>query len=348
MSSWMDFREYARVKVIKKTDRILEFGPLNRPTVKRPEYPNVYYADIRNSDDIKKLYTGNDYLESTGIHVDLDTIVDIDYVIKDTYSKSFKGVEKFDVIVLSHVIEHVPDIINFFQEVTGLLKKDGKLVIIYPDARYCFDHFRNGSTFVDAYSAYIEKRMNHSAVFDFVNNVVHENDPSYFWNNESQNDILPTTEFSKTIQAYKNAKNDELPDDIHFWPFADYQFVKFLYDLDRAGLSDFEISEYFGTQENTQEFLAILKPKGSKAINKTQYAGLLKDLSPINKEINYRNENIRLGSENAALVAEVQGIKHEYSRLLNELSGVYSSKRWKYTAKLAEVKHKIHRGRAND
>ena len=344
----MDFREYAREKVIKKTDRILEFGPLNRPTVKRAEYPSVYYADIRNSEDIKKLYTGNDYLESTGIHVDLDTIVDIDYVVNDTYEKSFKGVEKFDVIILSHVIEHVPDIVNFFQEVTGLLKKNGKLVIIYPDARYCFDHFRNGTTFVDAYSAYAEKRMNYSAVFDFVNNVVHENDPSYFWNNESQNDILPTTEFTKTIQAYKNAKNDELPDDVHFWPFADYQFVKFLYDLDRAGLSHFEIGEFYETQENTQEFMAILKPKSSKAINKKMYAGLLKNLSPVNKEMKYRNQNITLSNDNASLAAEVQGLKHEYTRLINELSAVYSSKRWKYTAKLAEVKHRIGRGRAND
>lgn len=344
----MDFREYVRTKVIEKTDRILEFGPLNRPTVKRPDYPNVYYTDIRNSDEIKKLYTGNDYLESTGINVDLDTIVDIDYVIKDTYKETFKCVEKFDVIILSHVIEHVPDIINFFQEVTGLLKENGKLVIIYPDARYCFDHFRNGTTFVDAYIAYTEKRINYSAVFDFVNNVVRENDARFFWSNESQNDILPITGLSKTLQAYKNAKNEELPDDIHFWPFADYQFVKFLYDLDRAQLSYFEISEYFGTQENTQEFLTILQPKTSKSINYKQYARLLKELSPVNKEINYRNENIRLSNQDAARAAEVQGIKHEYSRLLNEISAVYSSRRWKYMAKLADLKHKIRRGRMND
>lgn len=347
MSAWMDFREYARTKVIKKSDRILEFGPLNRPTVKRSDYPNAYYADIRNSDDIKKLYTGNDYLESTGIHVDLDTIVDIDYVIKGTYKDSFKGVEKFDVIVLSHVIEHVPDVVNFFQEVTGLLKKDGKLVIIYPDARYCFDHFRNGTTFVDAYNTYVEKRMNYSAVFDFVNNVVHENDPGYFWNDESQNDILPTTDFSKTLQAYKNAKNDELPDDIHFWPFADYQFVKFLYDLDRAGLSSFEIGEFYETRENTQEFMAILRPKSNKAIDRKTYSGLLNKLNPISKEIKYRNQNTKLSNENALLAAEAQGLKLEYSRLLNELSAVYSSKRWKYTAKLAGIKHKVRRGQTN-
>jgi len=337
----MDFREYARVKVIKKTDRILEFGPLNWPMVSKSDFPNAYYADIRNSDDIKKLYAGNDYLESTGVQIDTDSIVDIDYVVKGAYKKTFKDVEKFDVIVLSHVIEHIPDIVNFFQEVTDLLKKNGKLVIIYPDARYCFDHFRNGTTFVDAYNTYAEKKMNYSAVFDFVNNVVHENDPKFFWNDKTQNDILPTTDFSKVMQAYKNAKNDTLPDDIHFWPFADYQFVKFLYDLDRAGLSNFEIDEFYETQENTQEFMTILRTKSSKAIDKTTYSSLLNKLNPVSKEIEYRHQNAKLNSD-------VQELKLEYTRLLNELSAVYSSKRWKYTAKLAEIKHMVRGGRTND
>ena len=341
MSDRMDFREYARVKVIKKTDRILEFGPLNWPMVGKSDFPNTYYADIRNSDDIKKLYAGNDYLESTGVQIDTDSIVDIDYVIKGAYKKTFKDVEKFDVIVLSHVIEHIPDIVNFFQEVTDLLKKNGKLVIIYPDARYCFDHFRNGTTFVDAYNTYAEKKMNYSAVFDFVNNVVHENDPKFFWNDKTQNDILPTTDFSKVMQAYKNAKNDTLPDDIHFWPFADYQFVKFLYDLDRAGLSNFEIDEFYETQENTQEFMTILRTKSSKAIDKTTYSSLLNKLNPVSKEIEYRHQNAKLNSD-------VQELKLEYTRLLNELSAVYSSKRWKYTAKLAEIKHMVRGGRTND
>ena len=341
MSDRMDFREYARVKVIKKTDRILEFGPLNWPMVSKSDFPNAYYADIRNSDDIKKLYAGNDYLESTGVQIDTDSIVDIDYVVKGAYKKTFKDVEKFDVIVLSHVIEHIPDIVNFFQEVTDLLKKNGKLVIIYPDARYCFDHFRNGTTFVDAYNTYAEKKMNYSAVFDFVNNVVHENDPKFFWNDKTQNDILPTTDFIKVMQAYKNAKNDTLPDDIHFWPFADYQFVKFLYDLDRAGLSNFEIDEFYETQENTQEFMTILRTKSSKAIDKTTYSSLLNKLNPVSKEIEYRYQNAKLNSD-------LQELKLEYTRLLNELSAVYSSKRWKYTAKLAEIKHVVRGGRTND
>lgn len=348
MTNWMDFREYVRTKVINKSDRILEFGPLNWPMVKKSDYPNAYYADIRNSNDIKKLYTGNDYLESTGIHIDIDTIVDIDYVVKGTYEDSFKDVEKFDVIVLSHVIEHIPDIVNFFQEVTSLLRKNGKLVIIYPDARYCFDHFRNGTTFVDAYNTYIEKRMNYNAVFDFANNVVHENNPKYFWNDESQNDILPITDFNKTIQAYENAKNDKLPDDIHFWPFADYQFVKFLYDLDRAGLSSFEISEFYGTQENTQEFMAILELKSNNNIDRKMYSSLLNTLNPISKEIKYRNQNAKLRDENTLLLADMQGLKVEYSRLLNELSAIYSSKRWKYAEKLDKVKSIMRRGRTND
>lgn len=348
MADWMDFREYARTRVIKKSDRILEFGPLNRPTVRKSDYPNTYYADVRNSDDIKKLYTGNDYLESTGVYVDTDTIVDIDYVIQDTYKETFKNEKKFDVIILSHVIEHIPDIVSFFTDVASILKKDGKMIVIYPDARYCFDHFRNGTTFIDAYDVYTGSKRSSKRVFDFVFNVVHENDPSLFWNSLTQEQLLPQNDFKDTLRAYDRSKKGELPDDTHFWPFADYQFVKFLYDLDRAGLSNFEISEFYETQENTQEFMIILRPKSSKDIDRKTYTSLLSKLHPVSKEIEYRHKNAELSNEITSITTDMQGLKLEYSKILNELSAVYSSKRWRYATKLAEAKNKIRRGRTND
>src|SRR3990167_2986680 len=101
----MDFRAHLKKKIIKKSDRILEFGPLNAPVATKEQFPNTYYSDIRTSDEIKKLYTSSNYLKSTGISVNLDTIVDIDFVVKDTYKETFQGIEKFDVVILGHVID---------------------------------------------------------------------------------------------------------------------------------------------------------------------------------------------------------------------------------------------------
>jgi SAM-dependent methyltransferase len=330
----MNFREHLREKILRPSDRILEFGPLTRPTVSKDTHPNIRFADIRNSDDIKKLYSSNDYLESTGISVDLNSIVDIDYVVKGSYKEYFKGIERFDTVILSHVIEHVPDIIFFFQDVMSLLKSNGRLVIIYPDARYCFDHFRNGSSFIDAYDVFKDNNNSSKRVFDFVYNVVHENDPGFFWGNAKQNNILPKNDFNDALLAYDKALKNELPDDTHFWPFADHQLIKFLYDMDRAGLLKLDVEEFYQTQENTQEFMIILTPKTSKTIDHPTYKKILNKISPATKEIESRGQAAKLRDE----IASLEAVNREIN---GELKAVYSSRRWKYASRMANIKSKI-------
>lgn len=327
----MDFREHIRTKLLKKNDRILEFGPLNWPIVTKEHYPNVRYSDIRNSNEVKKLYASNDYLESTGIKIDVKSIVDIDYVIDDNYKKTFKGVEKFDAVILGHVIEHIPDIIFFFQDVMNVLKKHGKLIIIYPDARYCFDHFRNGTTFIDAYDVYENSKNSSKRVFDFVYNVVHENRPTFFWGDEGLNKILPKNKFDDALVSYEKAKNNELPDDTHFWPFADYQFVKFLYDMDRAGLLDLNIVDFYETQHNTQEFMIILSPKTKKSINYSKYQKILSTTHPVDRARIALSEKENLQTR----LTELEGLIKQKN---TELTNIYESKKWRVANKAAKVK----------
>lgn len=335
----IDFREYLRKKVLNPSQRILEFGPLIRPIVTKETHPNIRFADIRSTEEVKALYTSNDYLKSTGLSVDTGAVVDIDYVVKGSYKDTFKSVEKFDVVILSHVIEHMPDIVEFFLDIRNTLRKGGKLVLIYPDARYCFDHFRNGSTFADAYSVYENKENDSTRVLDFVNNVVNENDAAYFWNNESQNDKLPTNDFKKTLKDFEKAKKGVLPEDTHFWPFADYQFVKFLYDLDRASFLDFTITKFEPTQENTQEFMVILTYDEKRTINPEVYKKLLKELSPTNKEIRARNTIANLTSRVTAVEEDLARVSAANVMLQNELDAIYQSKKWKYSTKASDLLH---------
>lgn len=333
----MDFRKYINNKLFKPSDRILEFGPLNRPITSKEKYPNIYFADIRSTDDIKKLYTSNDYLKSTGLSVDLDSIVDVDYVVGGSYSKTFKDVEKFDVVVLSHVIEHMPDIILFFKDVLSVLKKDGRLVIIYPDARYCFDHFRNGTSFIDAYDVYKNKKPNCNAVFDFTYNVVNENNPSFFWNDLKIINKLPKNKLIDAVAAYKKAFNDEMPEDVHFWPFSDYQFIKFLYDMDRAGLLEFEIRDFHETQKGNQEFMVVLSPKKVSKTDSMAYEDILSRISPAVKNVKAAKEKQDLTNR----VAVLDQARQERDLLKKELEDVYNSKRWKLVTKVMDMKDKL-------
>ena len=327
----MDFRDHIRAKILKKDDRILEFGPLNWPLVQKSTDNSVYYADIRSTDDIKKLYISNDYLKATGISIDTEAIVDIDFVVKDSYEKTFKDVRKFDVVVLPHVIEHIPDIINFFKDVSKILKKDGKLIIFYPDARYCFDHFRNGTTFIDAFEVYKKKVVsNASSVFDFTFNVVSENDPTFFWNSKDLVKKLPINDFKKSIEAYEKAQKGTMPEDVHFWPFSDYQFIKFLYDMERSGLSDFNINKFHETQHDTQEFMVILTLKNKK--DTTDYVGILSSINPQIKLSKSYDKILELENK-------INDLKSINDNLNTNISAVYNSKKYRFIRRFVNLKN---------
>lgn len=338
----MDFRTYIRKNLLKPNDRILEFGPLIRPIVSKKEYPNIVFADVRSTEEIRDLYTTSTYLEATGLDVDISSVTEIDHVIKTSYTETFKNEEKFDVVYLSHVIEHMPDIISFLEDVANIIKKDGKLVLIYPDARYCFDHFRNGTTFIDAYDVYRHKSVNAKAVFDFTYNVLHENDPAVFWGKKNVIDLLPQNKFKDSLKSYDKAFDNDLPDDVHFWPFSDYQFVKFLYDLERAGLLDFEINDFHETQFNTQEFMVILTPKKSKNQNYGKYQEILSLISPANKANAALKAKQDLEKRVALLATAVEEGTAAWQVAKNELENVYNSKKWRIAVKTADIIHMFH------
>lgn len=239
--------------------RILEIGPLNRPIATKEKYPNVYYCDIRATEEIKELYTGNDYLKSTGITIDIDTIVNVDYVVSGSYQETFMGIEKFDYIIVSHVMEHMEDIIGFLQDIYKIMSSDGKLCIIYPDKRYCFDHFRVEASFRDAYDVFARGIQEVSRMtLDFFYNVVDENDAVRYWADRSLGDLFPCVSIDMAKKNYDLSLQKKKIPDVHYWLFSDRGFLKFLYDCLRAELISFTCEKFIPTQVNSQQFMVAL------------------------------------------------------------------------------------------
>lgn len=257
----MDEREQFISQIIeRKESRILEIGPLNRPIATKDKYPNVFYCDIRSTDAIKALYSGNDYLEATGIQINVSEIVDVDYVINESYKKTFQNIPQFDYVIASHVIEHMEDIISFFQDITNVLKPHGKLCIVYPDKRYCFDHFRESASFRDAFNVYYHGQHNAAPMaLDFFFNVVHENDAVRFWEANHISELLPQNNFQQALTAYQQFEQGKKLDDVHFWEFTDRSFIKFLYDCVRSQLLLFSCIDFRQTQINSQQFMLCLE-----------------------------------------------------------------------------------------
>jgi SAM-dependent methyltransferase len=231
-----------------KNQSILEIGPFTRPLVKGP---NVKYADIYDTETNKKRAENFDY--------DPKLICDIDYVseIKDIP-------DKFDVVVTSHLIEHIPNLVKHLNEIYNLLNSNGRYCIVIPDHRFCFDGNLPTSTIGDVLEAFYADRKEIS-----LKNIIHHysmkthNDTLEHWNfhNSYVRRLYIPTDAVKVMNAlikYSNADKEFLAD-AHAWYFTPFAFSDIVNCLIKLDLIKFKRVMCNGTVENNQEFTCILE-----------------------------------------------------------------------------------------
>ena len=138
-ASYQDKR-YKLLKSLIDVERSvgLEIGGCDLPTV-RPEKGNCHYADFRSADEMAEMWK-----------IPRNTLCDIEYIImRDKYLGDIIK-DKFDYIVACHVLEHVPDPINYINQLKSLLSSGvGRLIFLtIPEKRETFDRAR-ASTNID-------------------------------------------------------------------------------------------------------------------------------------------------------------------------------------------------------
>lgn len=146
---------------------VLEIGPLARPVVPRDGAGRVYYMDHAPTEHLREKYAAEP-------SVDIDGIVEVDFVAADGRIAAAIGEMLFDVIVASHVVEHVPDLIGWLKEAEAALAPGGTLALVVPDKRYTFDVLRRLSPKYEVRAAFEERRIRPGAwaVADHFANVV--------------------------------------------------------------------------------------------------------------------------------------------------------------------------------
>jgi SAM-dependent methyltransferase len=264
---------------IDLSNRILEIGPLNAPSIEKADSKNVFYADIRSTEELKTHYK-NRY----------SNICDIDYVIKESYAKSIKSTEKFDYIIANHVLEHIPQLIVFFLDIAEILNQGGKLCLAIPDKRLCFDRFRNPTSFAECYDVY-KKNMNYSPMRILDYNLNYSlNDPLYWERKQHRFDLLisPVEElFNSAVDRYERANNGEPIDyPIHYHVFTPESFLILAYNMTNLSLFPFVVKEFYYTKPYMPEFCCILEVE----------KGLLEDRQKVSLQ---KNNIIKLLNKNS-------------------------------------------------
>ena len=114
----------------------LEIGACDLPTVPK-DLGKCNYADFRSSEEM---------IEMWGLSA--DKVCKVDYVLSRDQSASTQISDKFDYIIACHVLEHVPDVITYINDLKALLKPSVNKIIFLaiPDKRATLDSTRPSTT----------------------------------------------------------------------------------------------------------------------------------------------------------------------------------------------------------
>jgi len=301
----------------------LEIGPLDRPIV-RPTDGEIHYVDHATTDELKRKY-------ATHANVDKEKLVQIDHVWGETTLSDAVGPQKrYDYMIASHVIEHVPDLIGWLREARDVLRPGGLLSLVIPDKRFTFDVLRRTSTLAEAVAANIESRRTPSPhqIYDHYSRVVYFDlasaEQSWAHPENLQRKFSDETAYSYARKAH------EAPTyiDVHAWVFTPASFFALYGDLARLGLIDFSVARFSPRTETGNEFYVTLRALASVGNEQTGMAQIA-SIPPGFPSSTFPGQESFDDQE-----AEVGKLRVEARLLEKRLTELLASRSWRVTAPL--------------
>jgi SAM-dependent methyltransferase len=262
----------------------LEIGALSTPILAKDE-AHIFFADHMSTSGLREKYINEP--------VDLDKIVSVDYVLSDGSLASAVGGKKFDYVIASHVIEHIPNPVEWLGGIAEVLRPGGILSLVIPDKRYTFDITREDSTPADILGAYVDRhaRAPSAVMYDYA---------LEYRKAVIASDVAadPLADYSKNKRRYteqeawemtlKNAAGKEYVD-CHCHVFTPYSFMEILKVLINRGLFQFEVAKFYDTTPGEIEFFVSLKK-----VKNTSPAQQLKTVPRLPKPVEVRELEIRI------------------------------------------------------
>ena len=245
------------LKDVTRDSRILELGPSISPMAPRSAGWNVTVVDHATTEELVEKYRHD-------VTVNVANIEHVDHVwrggkLHDAVPTQLHGT--FDVLIASHVIEHIPDPVAFLKSAEHLLHPaHGVLALAVPDKRWCFDYFKQVSTTGQMLNAHRLGAQRHSAAtrFDSSAYVAFDGDRSSWGREPLPNLYLPDT-LDHAFQEFQAWSPD--PDapyvDCHAWHFTPASFELLILELGSVGLSDWHID--WLSPQPAVEFLTQLR-----------------------------------------------------------------------------------------
>jgi SAM-dependent methyltransferase len=239
------------------TERGLEIGALDNPQLTR-EHSDVRYVDYTNTAGLR----AHPHESS----VNRERIVDVDYVWPGSGSlaDAIGTGEQFDYVIASHVIEHVPNVLGWFQGIHEVLRPGGVFNLAIPDKRYTFDVGRTTSSLGELVEAYLLNYMHPSIRQNFDHTFgARAVGPGEAWQSNTGLANAPRYLGDVALRfAYDQAKEIVRCGryfDSHCWVFTPLSFIELLEGAAEIGIFPFIVSDFWPTLAGDFEFFITLR-----------------------------------------------------------------------------------------
>ncbi len=230
----------------------LEIGALNKPLLVRPDN-DVTYVDHADTASLRASYAGH-------ANVRPGDLVEVDIVWDGGKLGALTGARRFDYVVASHVIEHVPDILHWLGELGSVLAPFGAVRLAIPDKRFCFDVLRRETTIADVLAAWISEKRRPDArdILDFWGNY-RALDAAAAWRGEYPTDqSFHTNEMEAALGRCREALRDGVYHDVHCSVFTPLGFASIMAGLAELRLLAFACANICATRFGQGEFYVHL------------------------------------------------------------------------------------------
>lgn len=235
-------------RVPYKTGKGLEMSPGARPIIDHAIGHDVIYCDKVDITDWKKSY----YSETLASY---DVIVLGDKLLDEVF-----GAAEFDYIISSHVLEHIPDFIQFFISAERILRPGGRIVKLLPDKRYTFDVLRRDSTIDDIELAH-QQKLRHPSMAMLEDWILHLDTgvtPTNIWDGSR----VPTPDRSEDEARKAIAATPPETADLHCFTFTPTNFRTLIDHVIAQYTPNLEVAHIGETRPYTNEFLIEIRRAG--------------------------------------------------------------------------------------
>ncbi len=288
----------------------LELGPLTSPIVKKNE-GDIFYADHMSRDELKEKYKSEP--------VELDKIVPVDFILKDKSLTEAVAGKKFDYVLASHVIEHIPDTVRWLKDVAHVLKPGGILSLVIPDKRFTFDVNRQVTRPSELIGAYLDglKKPSSAMMYDFAVNYTPNVDTASAWMDSEKYTGNRAKRRWSLQEAYGMCLQNLDPKqyvDSHCLVFTPYSFMDILREIIINDLMDYEVAFFLETQQNELEFyVSLRKIKSSKNKINIQLASLPATRKVMSQEKQLKKRLAKLEQDITILQGSIESIRESAS-----------------------------------